>query len=1242
MNRILWMIALFIVLPLSAQNHFVTVDWQDLPPVETLPIVTRELPLPDDFRSYNYEAVLEFPEFVALEQASADSLTAKKEALPDYPRLETNVVTSGRKGFLFVRFVPVVFRNGTYQRIQSFKLSLVRTPVTAFTRASRVAHTEHSVLSSGKIVKIRVADSGVYGITHSELKKMGFSQPDKVRLYGYGGYRLPYNFADHPADDLPEVPLYRRGESVLFYARGTVQWVPNDSLFVRRQNFYSNYAYYFLIENDGEPIRFPEVEATRTIGNKIETFNAYALYEKDAFSWADTGAELYDSYDYVAGKTQNYPFKLSNAVDGKGYVTVAFSTNYKVESKSTKVSVKVNGTELGPLSVGNTKGNYYTKAVESTQSFPWKGAKSEATTITLTHECPSGVSGRLNYLAINYQQRLQMNGSFLTFRSLNSVKEACTFVISGANASTVVWDVTSPAAYQQMKGVLNGSTYTFSIPASKILHEFVAVNTEASFATVENCGGISNQNLHGLKEIEMVIITPGKPALQSEAERLAKAHRDKDGMTVQVVTANQVYNEFSSGTPDATAYRRLMKMLYERSATSERAPRYLLLFGDAAYDNRLLTSSWGKYKSEDLLLSFQSGSSVFETGSYCTDDYFGFLKGDTLKNGSTEGDLGRDVMDIGVGRFPVTTAGEAKIAVDKTIRYMENTNTGDWKRVVGYVTDHPESGFKLGFMQDSEALIKKMTTLAPFIQTERIYPDTYKQESSATGVTYPEAKRRLSQLFKQGMLVVNYAGHSSPVAWSETNLLTSDEITKLSSPHLPLWVTASCEFSRFDASATSAGELAFLNENGGAIALYSTTRAVNNDPSLNQAFHKYLFDRTGGKKWRLGDVMRLAKQDVAGSNKLNFILIGDPALALAFPDYEVKVDEFGDAQPGGGLPQAKAGGKITVKGHILTPDGEPANDFTGTVHPLVLDSEERITTLGNTQYGTYTYTARTKSLYNGIDSVRNGRFEFSFPVPLDINYSDKTGLLNIYACDEKQREAGGIFDRFLVGGTVDDLDISDADGPKINMYLNKPDFSWGGQVNETPYFVADLEDEDGINTVGSGIGHDLSLCIDGRTTYSLNDYYIPEAGSYTKGKVAFSIPALSEGKHNLTFRAWDILNRSSVKTLDFEVVKGLCPDLFSIICSVSPAREGTTFILSHDRPGSILSVRIAVCDFSGRELWVHTEEGASAENYYYVDWDLCSNAGQRLSPGVYLYRASIISEGSKESTQTEKIVILAQ
>lgn len=830
-----------------------------------------------------------------------------------------------------------------------------------------------------------------------------------------------------------------------------------------------------------------------------------------------------------------------------------------------------------------------------------------------------------------------MNGGALAFRALQSQNQASTFVISGANSSTVVWDVTSPSEYKQIKGILSGNTYTFTIPASNTLREFVAVNTSASFSGVESIGDIPNQNLHALKGIDMVIIVPDRTAFVQQAERLAEAHRDKDGLTVEVVKASQVYNEFSSGTPDATAYRRFMKMLYDKATSAEDRIKYLLLFGDCSYDNRMITASWKNYKPSDFLLSFQFSNSVNETQSFMTDDYFGFVKGEVSS-------LTSGVPDIGIGRFPVRVIDEAKAVVDKTIDYIYNKNAGPWKRMTCFSADDASGQTDTTeFMVQAGRLADKVNNTLSGMRGERILLDAYKRESSATGYTYPQATKRLLQLLDQGLLLVNYTGHSGTTSWSGENLLTAGDIIKLSSPRLPIWFAASCEFARFDAEATSAGELALLNAKGGAIAMVAAARVVYDGPNktLNDNFVDKLFTLQDGKRLRLGDVVRWAKLLTGGGgNKLNFNLLGDPALMPTYPDYKVVVDEF-DGPPSDELPFMRAGAKVTVKGHILTPDGKPADDFTGTVHPLVYDSKETISTLNTLGKGAVTYTDHNKILFSGMDSVRNGHFELTFPVPLDINYSNEQGLLNFYACDTNKREAGGVFDRFLVGGTADDIPTS-GEGPDIMVYLNTPDFPWGGLVNETPYFVAELEDEDGINTVGNGIGHDLSLCIDGKLTYSLNDYYTPVAGSYTKGTAAFSIPALSEGKHTLTFRAWDIMNNSSVKSLEFEVVKGLRPGLFSITCSKSPARESTTFILSHDRPGSELNVRIAVCDFAGRELWVHNEQGISSGGYYYVDWDLCSNAGQRLSPGIYLYRASITSGDSKESTKTEKIVILAQ
>ena len=1229
----------------NAQKQFITLDWNELPAVETLPEIFEEIELPADFRNFEYAVNLEFPEYEALSAEDAEKLDSINMLFPTTPELHTWVSVVAGKAKLNVRFLPFVSRNKSLQRLNSFKLSLVSTPVSAVaTRAAITRMPDTSVLAEGRIVKIRVADSGVFQITNAELRRMGFTNPDNVGLYGYGGHLLSNSFTQHPCDDLPEVPMYRTGDGVLFYGRGPVywSWSSANQTYGRTQNCYSQYAYYFLIDNGNIPAEFPVETSPAVDGStQLNTFDAYALYERDAYNWLKSGRDMYDSYDYANGNMQDYNFRLTDIIEEDARITVAFSA--RSTSSATTINIAANGESLGNRTVPSTGNDYYVKATETVGTLLWNGSKAENTTVRITHNRNSGISGRLNYIAINYTQQLRLRNGYLAFRAQASVGRATTFTLSGANSSTVIWDVTSPDGFKQINGTLNGDTYTFTIPAGSTLREFVAVNTAyTTFSSVDNIGSLSNQNLRGMEPVDMVIIVPDRSVLITQAERLASAHRTMDSLRVAVIPAPQIYNEFSSGTPDATAYRRLMKMLYDRAANEDELPRYLLLFGDCAYDNRMLSSAWSGYSPSDFLLSYQVASSTDEKSSYLTDDYFGFLE-----DGSGSS-LSSDKLCIAVGRLPVRTADEAKIVVDKNITYMENQNAGTWKRTVCFVADDAEgSNSDNVFMQHAIDLADSVQLYAPYVRAERILADAFKREASSTGYTYPDATRRLMQLFDQGMLMVNYTGHSGTVSWSEEQLLNTDHINKMNSDKLPVWFTASCEFTRFDDTATSGGEMALLHPKGGAIALFSTSRVVYD--TQNYHFHRAvinsMFKQSAGKRVTLGDIFKQAKQGTrylqTDANKLNFNLTGNPALRLTIPEYQVEIEEVDGLSVGSDLPLMQAGSKVTVKGRITDIDGQPVEDFDGTIHPLVLDNKERVYTLDNIGEGAVYYDDHIRTLFSGMDSIRNGSFEFTFPVPLDINYSDQQGLMKFYACSSDKREAGGDYNRFGVGGTADDLVIG-GDGPEMLLYLNTPDFEWGGKVNETPYFVAELEDPDGINTVGNGIGHDLSLCIDGKTTYNLNDYYIPQAGDYTRGRVTFSIPELSEGKHTLTFRAWDLLNQSTTKSLEFEVVKGLRPELFSITCSNSPARENTTFILSHDRPDSELDIRITVLDYTGRELWVHTETGVSSGNYYYIDWDLCSNGGQRLWPGVYLYRAAIVSGASKESTKTEKIVILSQ
>ena len=573
-----WLLCCFIALflPVSAQE-FVTLNWQELPSVQTLPVVTRELPLKDDFRSFTYQVEIEFPEYQRLNKGEVVALEMRldslhrfsdedmsfKEGLPVSPQITSFIKVSAHRGFLSIHFVPVVYREGSYQRLNSFKLSVKSFPKKegmgegTTTRSTAISSTKtslkdctNSLLSSGRWTKIRVRNTGVFKITNAELKKMGFSRPERVRVFGYGGYLLSQRFSEHPAADLPEVPLLRLSDGVLFYARGTVSWKPDtkNSYFVRERNFYSDEGYYFLTDRDDIPEMETEVlpSLQGTAANRLTTFNSYALYEKDAYSWANTGRELYEDYDYVTGNTKNYTLHLPGIVPGgTGYLTTIFAA--RSIGVPTSYAVSVDGVAQGSASLASISSDnqYYTKATSAIINTSWRGTNSETATVTVTHTRPSGTSGRLDYIALNYTRELTLNAPYLTFRSLASINKETTFVLSGATASTIIWDVTDPANISRIEGRFADGTYTFTIPAGK-LREFVAVTPEATgFETVESVGGIANQNLHSLEATDMIIISPDRTDLMTQAERLAQAHREKDGMSVAVIPAPQIYNEFS-------------------------------------------------------------------------------------------------------------------------------------------------------------------------------------------------------------------------------------------------------------------------------------------------------------------------------------------------------------------------------------------------------------------------------------------------------------------------------------------------------------------------------------------------------------------------------------------------------------------------------------------------------------------------------------------------------------------------
>ena len=1138
-----------------------------------LPVFTYQKILPGHFADSVYTVSIEYPEFI--EMGKADLRRYQQisgDPLPELPTVTQMVGVARKQGVLDVSFVPLVFRDGKYQKLVSFKLNVMASPkAQARTRSEdgSTRYAEHSVLREGTWAKIRIPESGFYQLTDALIKKAGLSDMNKVKVYGYGGALQPESLTgDYLAstDDLREVPTCVVDGKRIFYGVGPVTWDAPETL-IRTRNPYSDYGYYFLTENDEEPMTVSSEEMVAAYYPSPHDY--HTLYEVDDFAWYHGGRNLFDKTLYTVGTPQAYTLAASGT---SGTLSVALTCDGNFEA-----TVTVNDSLVGTITQ-SVRLDSYTTAAESVWDFQLDGILAAVNTVKVTQT--SGANLRLDYLSLRQD---------------------------------------TPKAMPDLSSA--------SLPAPEYVYN------------------IMNQDHHADEPVDMVIIIPTNQQVLAQAERIKAWHEAQDGMRVRIVPADELYNEFSSGTPDATAYRRYLKMFYDQAKSDADIPGYLLLFGDGAWDNRMKSADWSGYNPDDFLLCFESENSFSHVNCYVSDDFFCLLDDEERiqqLSGSTYTYLGKP--DVAVGRYPARTAEEAELLADKTLNYAANKYAGPWQNVICMMGD---DGNGNTHMATADKVAKLVENNYSGYQIKKIYWDAYQRTSSSTGYTYPDVTQLIKQQMTSGALMMNYCGHGAPYALSHELVMKLADFESSVSNNLPLWVTASCDIMPFDGQEENIGETVMLNKRGGGVAFFGTTRTVyaSYNEQMNLAFTKYVLD----PDYTIGEAVRQAKCDLVSQdldtspNKLQYTLLGDPALRLACPSPSVIIDSI-NGQPVSATVSLSSGSVAMVKGHIEQ-NQMLANSFNGVLTATVRDAEETIVCKQNdnseeSSDRPFTYSDRTKILYQGSDSINGGVFRFTFAVPKDVSYADGNGLMTLYAVDHvSKKTVHGENGSFVLDGSS--VSQNDSIGPSIFCYLNSKSFANGSNVNTTPYFGADLYDDDGINAAGSSVGHDLELVIDGELTrtYNLNDYFSFDFGDYRSGSVGFTIPELSVGPHRLLFRAWDVLNNSSTSELAFNVVKGGGEGSISVVCTKNPASNATSFVINHDRSSTEADVLLEVFDTSGRQLLKRMEKNVNTEGTLVIDWDLSVSGGSRLRTGVYIYRIQFNGNGGSAS-YANKLIIL--
>ena len=1175
-RRLIVSILLLLSYTVVMAQEFYNLTAQEVRIDSVLPLFTYTQELGAAYADSVYTVSIDYPEFIDMSEADIARLKKLTDRpLSAMPEIEQYIGVSRKQGTLYAAFVPLVYKDGKYQKLVSFMLrikaeAVAQSRAMAPTAASR-RYAFHSVLATGRWAKIRVSSTGVYQLTDALIRKAGFSDINKVKVYGYGGAMQPERLTEDyltETDDLQQVPICTSGGKHFFYAKGPVSWSSKTAT-SRTRNPYSDYGYYFLTENDSASVTLSDTDFKTA--NYPSATDYHSLSEVDDYSWFHGGRNLYDSRLFGTGVSRTY--QLAAPASSHGQLTVVMSHDGVCSAE-----VLVNGQSVGTLSLTSSP-DKYSKAVVTTRLITLTSELQETNEVTIRQT--SGANMRLDYLALTFD---------------------------------------TPQPWTDL--------------------------SSGSFPVPEYVYNITNQDHHADSVADMIIIIPTSQKLLSQAQHLKEYHEQHDSLRVRIVPADELFNEFSSGTPDANAYRRYLKMLYDRAETDADMPRYLLLFGDGAWDNRMQTATWKSYSPDDFLLCYESDNSFSETDCYVSDDYFCLM--DDGEGGNM---LSSDKSDVAVGRLSARSEAEAKVLVDKTIGYMNNDYAGSWQNTICFMGDDGDSN---RHMDDAETVASMVAKTHPDIDIKKIYWDAYTRQSSSTGFSYPDVTQLIRQQMKNGALMMNYSGHGADYTMSHEQVLHLSDFAASTSLRLPLWLTASCDIMPFDGQKENIGETCMQNPNGGAIAFYGTTRTVyaSYNRYMNMAYTRYVLGNdAAGRRYTIGEAARLAKNLLMTSsadgndigidmtaNKLQYTLLGDPALTLALPTLQMVVDSINGQPASSSVVTMYVGQPVRIKGHI-----EGGNGFNGTVTAAVRDIEQTIVCKLNDASAAsnpFSFKDRQNTLFVGSDSVRNGQFSMVFALSKDISYTDGTGLITLYAVsNDKRREAHGYNVNFTLGS--DSLGTDDGIGPNIYCYLNSSSFVNGDAVNPTPYFYAELSDKDGINVAGSGIGHDLELVIDGemQRTYVLNDCFQYDFGNYRNGSLGFSIPQLDYGQHKLQFRAWDVNNNSSVVELLFNVVKGLEPSLFSVDCTKNPATTSTSFIISHDRIGSEVTVQLDIFDTSGRQLWRHTETGVPAGQSFAVNWDLTTTGGHRLQTGVYLYRILLSSDGSTQASKAKKLIV---
>lgn len=1148
-------------------------------------------------------------------------------------QLKVNHATYKGEPRTVVEVLPFRRSGQQVELLETFDFTLDAISTTRQRTQARANQTyaTNSKLAQGEWYKIGVSASGIYQIDMSFLEKLGVKSDDrqagKVRVYGHRGGMLPELAGAEREDDIQEIPVYVEGsgkDAVAYvFLEGPDKWSYNISknLFEYQKNLYTEQKNYFITIGDGGKKVQKQTTISQSAQKTITSYNDLRHAEEDVVNLLSSGRLWLGPEMSIAG--QQFLFDFPHIKSG-----VPATISVGLAAKSTSFSsfqISSNNQTLRNVSVSPVSGGTISNAANYVSAQINLANPSQNIPIRIQYNTSDYNSKAwVDFVTVQLESNLVYSGQPLQFRSTQSIGTGSVsqFRLTNTTGQTQVWDVTDIFRVEEMI-VSNG---TFKAHTHQ-LKEFIAFDSPAQSPQI--IGKVENQNLHALPQADYLIITREK--LLPYAREIGEFHYQQEGLTYHVVDAEHIFNEFSSGNNDLSAIRNFVKMFYDRAASDPNsAPKYLLLFGNGNYDNRDL--------GEFLLPSYQSSQSFEDVVTYVTDDYFGLLdddEGDDVISTSTH------FLDIAIGRITVDDLEKARNAVEKIKRYYAQESFGDWRNQTVFIADDEDNNIHI---RDSDLIANHIQNSFLNHNVSKIYLDAFKQQSVSGGHRYPDVTEAIQNNIHKGLFYLNFIGHGGPNGLTHEKVIPFDEIAQWNNENkLFLFCTATCEFTRFDVPTRySAGERVLMKRDGGAIALVSTTRLVFSDKNktINEHFVQDLFENSESGDVSIGDVFLKTKNRTnTRENNRKFALFGDPALRLSFPKNRVATQEvLSYSEP---TDTIRSLDKITIKGHVLK-QGQVAQDFDGVVHVTVYDKmSTRKTLMNDSGSQEFEFKARDQVVYRGKTSAERGEFSLTFIVPKDIDYEFGQAKLSYYA-ENGSWDANGHDISKEIGGVADSI-LKDDEGPLVDIYIDDEDFVFGGIASKNSILYVKLEDESGINTSGSGLGHDITAILneDSKNPIILNTFYEAELGDYTRGRVSYPMSGLENGRHSISVKAWDVLNNSGEDYTEFVVEDKAEMALYYVLNYPNPFTTNTLFSFEHNRPGDVLDVRIEIYTVDGKLVkTLQTMHSSSSRRFTELQWDGLDDYGDKIGKGVYIYKVKVSDSRGDKAIKYQKLVLL--